>query len=109
MKLSIVVFGMSLNGAGKIQYPLLDICFYICLKFDLKTSEIEANVNGRLIGRVHGKNMTNKPNKLGIRIGLGHYKKQFQGSMTNIKVLREVDASNISSAPCKYEQDDLLS
>ena len=25
--------------------------------------------------------------------------------MTNIKVLREVDASNISSAPCKQEQE----
>ena len=29
--------------------------------------------------------------------------------MTIIKVLREVDASNISSAPCKQEQDNLLS
>ena len=67
--LSNVVFGMSLNGAGKIQYPFLDICYYICLKIDLKTSEIEANVNGRLIGRVHGKHVTNKPNKLGIKIG----------------------------------------
>ena len=27
--------------------------------------------------------------------------------MTNIKVLRVVDASNISSAPCKQEQDEL--
>ena len=63
MKISIVVFGMSLNGAGKIQYPLLDICYYIGLEFELKKSEIKANVNGRLIGRVDGKNVTNKPNK----------------------------------------------
>ena len=80
---------------------MLDNWYHICLKLDLQMSEIEANINGRMIGMVHGKNITNKPDKLAIKIGLGHDNKQFQGSMTNIKVLREVDSSNTLSRPCE--------
>ena len=45
----------SLYWAGKLQDSMLDIWYHICLNFDLKTSKIEANANGQLIGRVHGR------------------------------------------------------
>ena len=99
----------SFSWAGKLQNPMLDIWYHICLKLDLEMSEIEANVNGRLIGTVHGKNITNKPDKLRIKVGLGHDNEQFQGSITNIKVLKGIPASNTLSTPCRQEQDDLLS
>ena len=57
--------------AGKLQNPMLDIWYYICLRFSLKTNEIEATVNGRLIGRLHGNDVINKPDKLAMKIGLG--------------------------------------
>ena len=99
----------SFSWAGKLQNPMLDIWYHICLKLDLEMSEIEANVNGRLIGTVHGKNITNKPNKLRIKVGLGHDNEQFQGSITNIKVLKGIPALNALSMPCRQEQDDILS
>ena len=88
---------------------MLDIWYHICLNFDLKTNEIEASVNRQPIGRVHVKSVSNKPDKLKIKIGLGHDNEQFQGSITNIKMLEVVKASNTFSSPCKQEQDDILS
>ena len=44
---------------GKLRNPMLDIWYHICLEFDLKLMAIEANVNGQLIGRVRGKDITN--------------------------------------------------
>ena len=93
---------------GRLQDPMLDIWHHICLNFDLKTNEIEANINGQLIGRVQAKQVTNRPDKLRIQIGLGHDNKQFQGSMTNIKVMKEANASNILSMLCEQGQDDIL-
>ena len=95
--------------AGKLQNPMLDIWYYICLRFSLKTNEIEATVNGRLIGRLHGNDVINKPDKLAMKIGLGNDNQQFQGSMTNIRVLEEVATSNTLSMPCRLGQDNLLS
>ena len=94
---------------GKLQNPMLDIWYYTCLNFDLMTSEIEANVDRQLIGKVQGIGITNKPDKLTIKIGLGHNNEQFHGSITNIKILELVKASNTLSSPCKQEQDDILS
>ena len=94
---------------GKIKNPMIDIWYHICLEFDLKLIAIEANVNGQLIGRVQGKNITNKPEKLRIKIGLGYTNKQFQGSVTNIKVLKELNTSNTLTKPCMQRQDDFIS
>ena len=90
---------------GKLKNPMLDIWYHICLEFDLKLIAIEANINGQLIGRVQGKNITNKPDKLRIKIGLGYANKQFQGSVTNIKVLKELNTSNTLTKPCRQGQD----
>ena len=96
-------------GAGKLQNPIIDKWYHICLKLALKASEIEANVNGQLIGRIQGKAITNTPNQLGMKMGLGHDNLQFQGSMTNIRVLEEVNASKTSILPCEQGQNNLLS
>ena len=94
---------------GKLKNPMLDIWYHICLEFDLKLIAIEANVNGQLIGRVQGKDITNKPDKLRIKIGLGYTNKQFQGSVTNIKVLKELNTSKTLTKPCRQGQDDIIS
>ena len=88
---------------------MLDNWYHICLKLDLQKSEIEAHIDGQMIGRVHSKNITNKPDKLAIKIGLGHDNKQFQGSMTNMKVLQEINSSKTLTRPCEQGQDDILS
>ena len=51
----------SLYRAGKLKSPSLDVWYHICLNFDLKTSKIEVNVNGHLIGKVNGKSIMNTP------------------------------------------------
>ena len=94
---------------GKLKNPMLDIWYHICLEFDLKLIAIEANVIGQLIGMVRGKNITNKPDKLRIKIGLGYANKQFQGFVTNIKVLKEFNTSNTLTKPCRQGQDDIIS
>ena len=94
---------------GKLKNPMLDIWYHICLEFDFKLIAIDANVNGQLIGRVQGKNITNKPAKLRIKIGLGYTNKQFQGSVTNIKVLKELNTSNTLTKPCTQGKNDIIS
>ena len=76
----------ALCRVGKLQNPTLDIWYHICLNFDLRASEIQANVDGQPIGKVQVESLTNKPEKLRIEIGLGHDNQQFQGSMTNIRL-----------------------
>ena len=99
----------ALYRVGKLQNPMLDIWYHICLNFDLKTNEIEASVNRQPIGRVHVKSVSNKPDKLKIKIGLGHDNEQFQGSITNIKVLEEVNTSNTLSSFCDHGHSYILS
>ena len=99
----------ALYRVGKLQNPMLDIWYHICLNFDLKKNEIEASVNRQPIGRVHVKSVSNKPDKLKIKIGLGHDNEQFQGSITNIKVLEEVNTSNMLSSFCDHGHSYILS
>ena len=54
----------------------------------LKESKIEVAVNGEWLGNALV-NVTNKPNKLAMKIGVGHYNKQFQGSVANVQVFKE--------------------
>ena len=93
-------------NVGKVENPMLNMWYYICLRLDLKMNEIEANLDGRIVGRIHGKDVTKKPQKLIINIGLGHNYEQFQGSITNINLVK---AANTLSSPCEQGQDDILS
>ena len=99
----------ALYRVGRLQNPMLDIWYHICLNFDLKTNEIKASVNRQPIGIAHVKSVSNRPDKLRIRIGLGHDNQQYQGSITNIKVSGKVEASNILFMPCLQDHDDILS
>ena len=113
-----ILWDEAFYKVGKLQNPMLDIWYHICLTIDMMTSEIEANVDGQLIGKIHGKNVTksvsNKPDKLRFKIGLGHVGwasqvGQFQGSMTNIRLLKEVNTSNTLTPPCEQGRDEILS
>ena len=44
-------------SVGKVENPMLDMWYYICLRLDLKMNEIEANLDGRMVGRIHGKDV----------------------------------------------------
>ena len=99
----------SAYWVGKLQDPMLNIWHHICLRFDLMTNEIEASVNGQLVGRIVGKNISNKPDNVRIKIGLGHDNGQFLGSITNIKVMEKGNTFNTSSMPCKHRQSNILS
>ena len=94
--------------AGEIENPKLDYWYHICLKVDLLKDEIKFAINGELLGKVVGVNITNTPSKLNISIGVGQDNKQFHGSVANIQVYREVSITKMSASPCKVRQESLL-
>ena len=89
--------------------PRLDYWYHTCAKIDLKTNEFEVAVNGEIMGRLAEKNITNKPNKLDMKIGADFYSiRQFQGSVSNIQVFTEGNLIDLSAFPCKNRQDAIL-
>ena len=96
------------HSAGDLDNPKLDYWYHICLNFDLSKPGIEFAVNGVLLGKVIGQNITNIPNKLMMNIGMGENNRQFHGSVANIQVFKEGDITEISGAPCKKRQGTLL-
>ena len=99
---------------GALKKPRLDYWYHVCAKIDLKLSTnyttIEVAVNGDLIGYAMEKNITNKPNSFRMKMGADYYwNKQFQGSVSNIKVFREGNVTDLSSSPCTKRQNAILS
>ena len=84
------------HSAGDLNNPKLDYWYHICLNFDLSKPGIEFAVNGVLLGKVIGENITNIPNKLMMNIGMGENNRQFHGSVANIQVFKEGDIKEIS-------------
>ena len=96
--------------SGELGNAKLDHWYHTCLKIDLSRKEIKFAVNGVLLGKAVGKNITNLPSsKLKMNIGLGLNNKQFHGSVASIQVFKEGDIKEISSAPCREERETLLS
>ena len=96
------------HTGGDLENPKLDHWYHICLKVDLSKPEIEFALNGVLLGNGVGKNITNAPSKLKMKIGVGEDNRQFHGSVANIKVFKEGNITEISAAPCKDRQRTLL-
>ena len=92
----------------KLQNPRLDHWYHICLSFDLTKNEVNVAVNGVEFGRVFYENLTNIPNKLKMTIGKGDNEQQFQGSVANIQVFKEGNATDLSALPCKLRQSTIL-
>ena len=100
--------GKHIHRIGELQNPTLNYWYHICLRLDVKKSEIEVAVNGKRLGNA-SINVTNVPSKLSMKIGVGHYnKKQFQGSVANIQIFNEGNVAAISRSPCKSWPSTLL-
>ena len=93
-----------------LRSPRLDFWYHICVRVDLTKNEIEIAVNGDPMGRVVEKNITNKPTKFRMEIGRDNFSnKQFQGSISNIHVLRgEGNVTELSALPCVKRENSLL-
>ena len=76
--------------------------------FYLTKSEVEVAVNGVTLGSVLDKNLANIPTKLKMNIGKSSDNPQFQGSVANIQVFKEGNATKISALPCKLQQSTIL-
>ena len=63
-------------------------------------------MNGEHLGEVFDQNLTNIPDKLQMKIGEGEHNLQFQGSVTNIQVIKERDVREVSGSPCN--QTDII-
>ena len=92
----------------EIKNPWLDYWYHVCIRFDLAKKEIEVAVNGVPLGSVFDENLTNIPTKLKMNIGKGFDNQQFQGSVANIQVFKEGNATNLSALPCKLRQSTIL-
>ena len=93
---------------GKLKNPRLDYWYHICLRLDLIKGEIEVAVNGDSLGSVVDKDVTNIPSKLRMRIGISNDNHQFQGSVANIRVLKEGNVTAVSAVPCKHRESTIL-
>ena len=102
-----IFWGEKYHRLGKLQNPRLEFWYHICLRLDLTKSEIEVAVNGDLLGSVRDENLTNIPNKLNMRIGVGYDNQQhqgsaqFQGSVGNVRMFKDGNITDISTTPCK--------
>ena len=92
----------------KLQNPRLDYWYHICLSFDLTKNEVDVAVNGEAFGRVFYENLTNIPTKLKMLIGKGDNEEQFQGSVANVQLFKEGNATDLSALPCKQRQSTIL-
>ena len=102
-----IFWGQKYHRLGKLQNPRLEFWFHICLRLDLTKSELEVAVNGESVGIVRDKNLTNVPSKLNMQIGVGYDNQQhqgsvqFQGSVGNVRMFKDGNVADISTAPCK--------
>ena len=109
-----IFWGEKYHRLGELQNPRLEYWYHICLRLDITKSEIEVGVNGELLGSVLDKNLTNIPNKLDMKIGVGydniHHQDsvQFQGSVGNVRILKEGNVTDISTVPCNLRQSTIL-
>ena len=99
----------------KLEKPLTHVWVHICADIDTKSGNFSFSLNGRnMLTAVIDSLMNNKPNILGLEIGLsklsfvGGVVKQFHGSVTNIqlfKVDKKVSIEQLSNNLCDYEGD----
>ena len=102
-------WGDTYHILNAIRNPRLDFWYHICVRVDLKKNEIEVALNGEHMGQVVEKNITNKPSKFGMTFGRDYYyNEQFQGSISNIYVLKEGNLTELSTFPCAKRQHALL-
>ena len=93
---------------GELKNPKLDYWYHVCMRMDLSKNEIEGAVNGVMMGRVVGKNITNIPSKLKMKIGIDYKNRQFQGSVANIQIFKDGNVTDISAMPCKHRHNTIL-
>ena len=97
---------MSLRWDGKwhllkrLWNPRLDYWYHVCLGIDLTKTELEAAVNGVLLGKAVDRKITNIPSKLQMDIGRGQDREQFQGWLGNLRIFKEGNALELSAEPC---------
>ena len=96
------------HTGGDLENPKLDHWYHICLKLDLSKTQIEFAINGVVLGKAIGQNITNVPDKLRMNIGVGRDNIQFHGSVANIQVFKDGDIKEISDEPCKKREGTLL-
>ena len=84
----------------------------MCLKIDLRKSEVTTAVNGNLLRTVVGKKIGNSPSLLYMVLGRSKnyqfVEKQFQGSVSNIQLYTNstnLTITALSSEPCRVEGD----
>ena len=99
--------GKSFHKIGELPNAWLDYWYHICMRLDLKDSKIAVAVNGEWLGNT-AVNVTNKPNKLKMKIGVGYQNQQFQGSVANIQLYTEGNVTVMSRSPCQSWQATLL-
>ena len=100
--------GYHFHTGGDLENPKLDHWYHICLKLDLSKTQIEFAINGVVLGKAIGQNITNVPDKLRMNIGVGRDNIQFHGSVANIQVFKDGDIREISDEPCKKREGTLL-
>ena len=100
--------GYYFHTGGDLENPKLDHWYHICLKLDLVKTQIEFAINGVVLGKAIGQNITNVPDKLRMKIGVGRDNRQFHGSVANIQVFKDGDIREISDEPCKKREGTLL-
>ena len=103
----IIYWKGNFHKLGKPISPKIDFWYHICFETDIQTNEIKFAVNGKVMGSVHEKNMTNIPTKLKMKIGVDK-DNQFQGSVANIEVFSDGSIVELSAFPCKRNQSALL-
>ena len=92
-----------------IRTPTLNLWYHVCVRVDLRKNEVEVALNGEHMGRVVEKNITNKPTKFKMTIGKDCFSgEQFQGSISNVHVLKEGNVTELSAFPCEGRENALL-
>ena len=99
--------GKSFHKIGELPNAWLDYWYHICMRLDLKDSKIAVAVNGEWLGNT-AVNVTNKPNKLRMKIGVGYQNQQFQGSVANIVLSTDGNVTAMSRSPCQSWPSTLL-
>ena len=104
-----IIFNKNHYKVGNLENPKVNFWYHVCLYIDLEKNRITASLNGRIVGTVLGKNVTNSPKTLHMVLGKSNsIEEQFQGSATNIQVFTvspDHNISSLSSEPCGVQGD----
>ena len=101
-------WGEKYHRLDALPNPRLDFWYHICARFNLNEGKMEVSVNGLPLGRVVDANLTNIPSKLKMKIGVGWGDQQFEGSVSNIRLLKDGDQTDLSTFPCNNRPNPIL-